>query len=301
MGLFFKSRTEKEAEFMAPQWLKQVNESANLVNTTKKVDVFFSRYDFLIETVNKLIGIEKFLKFKSDKPSEMLKSIESKKVYTINDFIDRYYEDILEQIRKLKTDKAKQKRIDNFYTSFEPYFNQMEKENIDKIHLLNRTLNDKHEIILRNSGSKEIIPQTKEVAIDNMTWTIMISFGESSSKSYEKAVYLAKKAPRYENIIDKHSNNTHAATYTDSKKDFLDFIVLYDLISSWKSTVFAINGEIIDKKTIGKIKYCYGDKCRTVKSDFCFGASYMTANPFGCHRLQISGTNNLQLNLSLTL
>ena len=134
--------------------------------------------------------------------------------------------------------------------------------------------------------------QDSKLDILNTKWYIMISFGKSTSKSYEKAVYLAKNSPKYDELIDDKGNVTHTATYTDSKEDFLDFIILYDLVSNWKSTFFIINGEIIDKKTVGKIKYCYGDKCRSVKSDFCYGASYMTANPFGCHRLQISQFNN---------
>ncbi|QQY80575.1 hypothetical protein EDD65_102238 [Keratinibaculum paraultunense] len=120
----------------------------------------------------------------------------------------------------------------------------------------------------------------------------MISFGKSTSKSYNKAVYLAKNSPKYDEVVDEDGNITHTATYTSSKRDFLDFIVLYDLVSNWKSTFFIINGDLVDKKTVGKIKYCYGDKCRSVKSNFCYGASYMTVNPFGCHRLQISQCNN---------
>jgi hypothetical protein len=48
----------------------------------------------------------------------------------------------------------------------------------------------------------------------------------------------------------------------------------------------------MDRKIIGGLNYCYGDKCRSGKPDFCFGASEMTANPFGCHRLQISAANH---------
>lgn len=48
----------------------------------------------------------------------------------------------------------------------------------------------------------------------------------------------------------------------------------------------------MDRKIIGGLNYCYGDKCRSGKPDFCFGASEMTDNPFGCHRLQISAFNH---------
>ena len=244
----------------------------------------------MIEKVNDLIDIQKYLSFKGDKPTDMLKQINDKKIYTINDFIDRYYNNIVEQINKLKTDKAKQKRIDKFYSSLVPYFDQMEKENIDKINELDLKLKSKSNLALKSSTN--LIKKDNKIDISNLKWYIMISFGKSTSKSYNKAVYLAKNSPKYDEIIDEDENITHTATYTSSKKDFLDFIVLYDLVSNWKSTFFIINGELVDKKTVGKIKYCYGDKCRSVKTDFCYGASYMTANPFGCHRLQISQCNN---------
>lgn len=43
---------------------------------------------------------------------------------------------------------------------------------------------------------------------------------------------------------------------------------------------------------VGGLNYCYGDFCRNGRLNFCFGASEYTENPFGCHRLQISATNN---------
>lgn len=48
----------------------------------------------------------------------------------------------------------------------------------------------------------------------------------------------------------------------------------------------------MDRKIVGGLNYCYGDKCRSGNPNFCFGASYMTDNPFGCHRVQISAYNN---------
>jgi len=294
MGLFSKSKKRREAEFMAPQWLKQVQESIDIINSTKNPDTFFFRYDFLIETVNKLIDIEKYLKFKGDTPSQLMKQIKSKKVYTINDFIDRYYNDLLYQINKLTTTKAKERRINNFYQSLSVYFDHMELENINKVKMLDESLKNmfSNKLTVTNTALTNKKSIIKPKAFNYNQWYIMVSFGKTTSNNYEKAIYLAKNSPKYEEIIDKNGNPTHTATYSSSKEDFLDFIVLYDIVANWKSTAFIINGELIDKKTIGKIKYCYGDKCRSVKSDFCYGASYMTANPFGCHRLQISAANN---------
>lgn len=146
-----------------------------------------------------------------------------------------------------------------------------------------------------NRNSKE----QKEIAVSQVRtsssplpeWTITVSFNKSTSANFDKAKYLAQQNPQYMET-EYNGQKIYQATYSSNPADFLEFIKVYDIVHQWKSTSFIINGQIIDKKTVGKIKWCYGDKCITGKSDFCFGASSMTDNPFGCHRLQISSYNN---------
>lgn len=122
-------------------------------------------------------------------------------------------------------------------------------------------------------------------------WYISLSFGKSSSDNYMKAVTLAKAAPQYHEQID-DGKILHQAIYSSKAKEYLAFIMLYELVGNWKSSFVIINGEFIDRKLIGQLNYCYGDKCRSGNPKFCYGASYMTENPFGCHRIQISACNN---------
>lgn len=122
-------------------------------------------------------------------------------------------------------------------------------------------------------------------------WYISVSFGKSTSNNYQKAVYLAKSAPQYHEQMD-DGKILHQAIYSAKPQEFLAFVMLYELVGSWKSSFVFINGKLIDRKIVGKLNYCYGDRCRSGKVDFCYGASYMTENPFGCHRLQISACNN---------
>ena len=84
----------------------------------------------------------------------------------------------------------------------------------------------------------------------------------------------------------------HQAIYSSKPNEYLSFISLYELVANWKSSFVIINGKIIDRKIVGQLNYCYGDKCRSGNPNFCYGASYMTENPFGCHRLQVSAANN---------
>ena len=122
----------KEAEFYASGMLKIANDCANLVNTTKKVDVFFPRYYLLLEKLENLAKLEKFNCFHGTLPSVNLSKTLDKTVLTINDFIDRFYNDTLAQINKLKTEKAKEKRIENFYNELSKYNDYMLPENVEK-------------------------------------------------------------------------------------------------------------------------------------------------------------------------
>lgn len=141
-----------------------------------------------------------------------------------------------------------------------------------------------------NKSEKETIIKVED-AISFPNWYISLSFGKSSSANYEKAVMLAKMAPQYHEQVD-NGQILHQAIYSAHPKEYLSFISLYELVSSWKSSFVIINGEIIDRKIISSINYCYGDKCRSGDPSFCFGASNATKNPFGCHRLQISAFNH---------
>lgn len=122
-------------------------------------------------------------------------------------------------------------------------------------------------------------------------WYVSISFGKSTSQNFDRALYLAKQAPKYSEQMY-NGKMVYQATYGEAPNEFLAFVKLYELISNWKSTTVIINGEIIDRKIVGGLNYCYGDKCRSGNTKFCYGASYMTENPFGCHRLQISACNH---------
>jgi hypothetical protein len=148
---------------------------------------------------------------------------------------------------------------------------------------------------VKHSSTTSITPiQAKEISTKNIKfpdWYVSISFGESRSPSFPQALALAQSAPQY--IENNVSNKVlYQAIYSDKPKEYLQFIKLYELVSNWKSCFVIINGTVMDRKIIGGLNYCYGDKCRSGNPDFCFGASQMTANPFGCHRLQISAYNH---------
>lgn len=121
-------------------------------------------------------------------------------------------------------------------------------------------------------------------------WHVSISFGKSTSKNFSRALAMAKSSPQYIESFDEANNPIYQAIYGPT--EYLEFIALYELISQWKSTFAFMNGEMVDRKIVGNINYCYGDKLRSGKSDFCYGASQFTENPFGCHRAQMHRYND---------
>ena len=127
-----KVHNKKEAKFYAQQFLKISNDCAYLVNNTKNPKVFFERYQLLLEQLELLSKLEKFKCFSGKKPSKNLKEILDNKEATFNDFIERYYTDILNKIDKLKTQNAKNKKLDSFFNELSKYNDLMTLNNIQR-------------------------------------------------------------------------------------------------------------------------------------------------------------------------
>lgn len=226
----------------------------------------------------------------------------------IRAFLKRYFNDAKKQADKMKTDKGKLNKYEKLYQNLQQYFELMNSENIEYAENKYKSLVEKFKKVKDDSkvdnssdhtnkkSSTAIVKsnceslKTSSLSISS-DWNISISFGNSSSQNFDRALYLAKQAPKYseEEYNDKI---VYQATYGKDEDQYLAFIQLYELIQSWKSTDVFINGKLIDRKIIGGLNYCYGDRCRSRNPDFCYGASFMTKNPFGCHRLQISACNH---------
>jgi len=103
-----KTKKDKaEAAMMAPQYLRIINDCSRLVGETKNPEVFFKRYDLLLETLSKLADIETVAPIKGEKPSVELQRISALREVATNDFIERYAQDTRMNIYKLSSEKAK--------------------------------------------------------------------------------------------------------------------------------------------------------------------------------------------------
>ena len=125
----FTQCSKQMAKYIAPQYLRQARDSANLVNTSKKPEVFFERLLYLHQLMKALSNMERYVRFSGKKPSQHLQEIERDRGVIINAFLDRYYQDIQGKISALKTIRAKENNALKFQSTLEKYLLIMTNEN----------------------------------------------------------------------------------------------------------------------------------------------------------------------------
>lgn len=143
--MFGHSKKKAAAEMMAPQWMKILVESRDIVNRTTEPDVFFSRYDTVKEKAEQLASISKYVKFKGMKPAEVLRRVTEQEDAATRDMVLRCFQKAVLNAEKLKTEKGKLGQFEKFQISLEPYFFRMSDENA-------RLVQDLHDEALKKIG-----------------------------------------------------------------------------------------------------------------------------------------------------
>ena len=143
--MFGHSKKKAAAEMMAPQWMKILVESRDIVNRTTEPDVFFSRYDTVKERAEQLASISKYVKFKGMKPAEVLRRVTEQEDAATRDMVLRCFQKAVLNAEKLKTEKGKLGQFEKFQSSLEPYFFRMSDENA-------RLVQDLHDEALKKIG-----------------------------------------------------------------------------------------------------------------------------------------------------
>lgn len=113
MGLFTPKITPAQLQFVQAT-LTQIQDSAKLVNTTVKPDIFFKRLHFTLDLLLRLQPYEKYKIFKASTPSQDYRRILANLQQTVDDFIDRAIEANNLKVASLKTEKARQKNREDF-------------------------------------------------------------------------------------------------------------------------------------------------------------------------------------------
>lgn len=285
-----------------------LNKNAKLVNKTTNPETFFYRLICIFDNLLELITYEKYHFYKDKTPTDDYNKIINGLEKTVDAFIERSFQEAKFRITSLNTNTEKYNSLKSYIDNMVLCFNNaysfykgdaqtprytgdlFTKNNMNNVLKLYDYLHEFEE-------HKEIIPststKTESESIDTVQaqWEISVSFGESSSPNLDRAIYLVQHSNKY-NMIEFNGRKTYQGSFSSEPSSYLTFIKLYEMIADWKSTNVIINGVFADRKIVAGLNYCYGDKCRSGKKNFCYGASRMTENPFGCHRLQISRSNH---------
>lgn len=141
----FGGKKKAAAEMMAPQWMKILVESRDIVNRTTDPEVFFSRYDTVKEKAEQLASISKYVKFKGMKLAEVLRRVTEQEDAATRDMVLRCFQKAVLNAEKLKTENGKLGQFEKFQSSLEPYFFRMSDENA-------RLVQDLHDEALKKIG-----------------------------------------------------------------------------------------------------------------------------------------------------
>lgn len=118
-------------ELLAPQYLKQIKESIEIINNTAEPKTFFNRYIFVIDRLSELSEMESKISFTGQLPSKFKFVMIEKKQAAIIDMIDRAVQKTKEKLLSLKTEKGKMNNINKFRTQFELFEEEMLPSTLD--------------------------------------------------------------------------------------------------------------------------------------------------------------------------
>jgi len=132
-----KQQLDAGIEMSVSSHRKIIDDCIRLVNDTLTPEVFFDRYDLLIEEMTKLSTFEPYYNFNKS-ISEQVAVLRQKRPQNEIAFINKYYQSVRNASKSLKTEKAKIKRIQKFFAIMENYTPQMSSEALEFLHELSK-------------------------------------------------------------------------------------------------------------------------------------------------------------------
>lgn len=101
--------------------LRIMNDCLNVVNTSTNVETVISRYDDLIDVLERLSKYENnaAVTFPREVPSEVMVRLKGEKSVIINNAISRAFDDTLTKSETLKTEKGRRNRLLKFFVQLD--------------------------------------------------------------------------------------------------------------------------------------------------------------------------------------
>lgn len=115
---------------------------------------------------------------------------------------------------------------------------------------------------------------------------VEISFGKSTSASYEQAVNICKNIPTYKESGEGKATR-HDVQLAMSEVELV--INIWELVGSWKSSKLLINGQPATKKAlVYKSVGCFRGRQKAFdREQYCYGAHHYDSNIWGCKQLSM--------------
>ena len=128
--------------------------------------------------------------------------------------------------------------------------------------------------------------QVNILVAESQVANVEITFGQSSSPNFSRAVEICKNIPSFSIIGEgKHAQYKIILPITE-----VELIVnIFELVGSWKSSQMLINGHFATKKDLTYYGVgCYRSRQKAYRPEqFCFGEHDYEANIWGCKRLNM--------------
>lgn len=135
-------KIKAHAQLQSEGLLKIVGDCVELVNTTINPEVFFLRYDLMLENLEKLAGLEGTGIFDKspELPSEAFQRVDTLFDAATNDFLDRSFENAKKHADTLKTENGKKNAIKRYFDNMEKYTDRMSSESIEYFYKMKDTI-----------------------------------------------------------------------------------------------------------------------------------------------------------------
>lgn len=131
----------KHAKFQSQQHMKVVQDCVTLVNTTVNPEVFFMRYNLMLEHLEILAGLECTGIFDNspELPSVAFQRIEERFDTETNTFLKRSFDKAKAHADTLKTDNGKKNAIKRYFDNMEKYTHHMSGESMEYFYKMKDT------------------------------------------------------------------------------------------------------------------------------------------------------------------
>lgn len=170
-----KVKKESPAFGEAQRHLTIAHESAEIVNTTVKPDVFFERYDLMISELEWLSSKMPRSVFSGEKPWMALVRIRAQREQETNRFIKRSYDAAVKGANQLKTERGRQNRISRYFDDMHQYNEYLYPSSQDLL----STLRSQHAINNDNTNPSE---STDDLIDSAQEYTELVVHSESPSE-----------------------------------------------------------------------------------------------------------------------